>query len=437
MASKHIVSIEVATEGAYGSVGTAGYPDGTGLGAWASMEIADRAQIVPIGDAVQVDRMDPRTGAYGIAPEPIIPGAGVSPVRRATLTVDTYFRPRGAGTVYPTYSTHPVYRLLRTRFGVLVAPLVSASDPVAGLIDANSHTPTVIGDYTDGQIFRHSQGATLSQYSAVTEATAVGPLVTYSPALAAALAAAQVVCPLTTLYILPQAGIEPAGMALQSVALRLRGDGWEAIAYGCTLTGLTITGADGDGRTVRLSMTIDCPWVEYDSTPTAPVVPTYADGQLCHSLGSPVVISEDVAGFTAPEALAREYTPCADAWTCTIAWQTTAPGCGSSWLGRGRLEANAIDVDLELFLHDYSDDYAADWAGRLFRQVMLGFSAYDGAANEGGALFLPSAYLKEEPIKPDVGTDLLRTRLHYGAGRYSGDVGVNDGANSSLRLAWG
>jgi hypothetical protein len=436
MASKKIIELAIAVEGSYGSIGVDGYPDGTGLGAFVAMEVADDAQLIPFGDAVQIERKDAKGGAWAIAPEPIMPSDSTAPLRRAKVTLSAWHRPLGVASAFASYAAMPLFQILRTRWGVSVsAP--GNFDPVAAQINANSHTPTVVADYVIGQILQYSPGS-LAQYTGITEATAVGPLVKYSPALSAALAAGQAVDPMTTLYLMPQSGVEPAGMSLLSLAVRLRGDGYEAIGYGVTLESMRLVGVSGenDARAWLYELTLDVPWVEYNPALTAPGPDVVADGRIVHSLGAPAVLSADVSTFTAPAGLAREYTPCVYEWSLAVAWQLEAPGCGSTWIGRGRPEAVAITADLEMFLADYNSDYREDWRFRKFRQIVLGGSAYDDQG-EGGCLFLPAAVLAEEPIKPDVGTDLLRTRLHYRPGRYSGDNANTLIANSSIRLGWG
>jgi hypothetical protein len=122
-------------------------------------------------------------------------------------------------------------------------------------------------------------------------------------------------------------------------------------------------------------------------------------------------------------ALARALTPCVDAWSLSLQWTMAQRGCGSSWLGRAKPEATDMEASLELHLSDI-DDLAAlteDYRLQRYRMLVLGGSCYDGAAGEGAALVVPAAHLKEEPAKPDVGADNLRTRLVYGLGEWRGD----------------
>ena len=185
-------------------------------------------------------------------------------------------------------------------------------------------------------------------------------------------------------------------------------------------------------------MTVQCDWVEYVATATPPVY-LQADGQVVHSLGAGVVQSIDYqqAAMTAPAALAREYTPCEDQWTLTLAWTMGQAGCGLSWLGLSKPEAVNTETTLELTTGDYEDAYADDYAGGAARNLIIGGSAYDGSAGEGAVIFIPAALLAMDPVKPDVGQDYLRTMLDYRAGRYGGDDGVTRAANSSFRLGLG
>jgi len=433
MATKLIGAVEIATEGSFGSIGTGGVPDGTGLGAYVSMEIADLAQIIPIGDPLQIDRNGPRCGRYFTAPEPVRADPDGQVIRRAQTTIDFWLRPRGEGATFATYPDMPAYRLLRTRWETLEAALNEMDRVAVGTATDNTWTPTAPTDFDVGQMVRKSSGS-LAQYSAVTCADVTTPLITVSPAFAAAPVPGEAVYPLTTLFV-PRCGGDPD--TLETVALRLTGDGWVATCYGCYMTAMTITGVSDATRGWRVSATVQCDWVEYSTTASAPPVFIQADGQIVHSLAAGVVQSVDFESLTAPAALAREFTPCADEWTLTLTWAMGQSQCDLSWLGLAKAEAVDLDATLEIITGAYEPDYSADYAGRLFRNTLVGGSAYDGAAGEGACIFLPAAVLMEDPIKPDVGKDYLRTALRLKPGYYAGDGATTRIGNSLIRLGLG
>jgi hypothetical protein len=437
MASKHIGSIAVGVEASYGSV-SGGVPGALALAsAFVSMELADRAQITPYGDTVATERMDARDGFYGLPPEAVV-NATAGPMRRATITLDAWFRPIGGPGAIAAYAGHPLYRLLRTRFDEHL-PAVGASDPVAApLGTVNQFTPTVAGDYTIGEVLRLVTAAApaMSRYTTVTDKT-VAPLVICSPALDVAPPVGTIVYPLPTLHI-PR-NFYPT--TFPTCALRINGANYQYECYGVVMTSLTITGVSDDGRAVRVSMELDAGWLvdKLDGYTPVDILPeVVAAGSICHSLAADAVISADV-GTSAPAAVARTFTPCLDAWTLKVTWTMVYPGCGSSWLGRSTPEAVDMDVELEMVLSDYdaSWELAGDFAARRQRTVLLGFSGGDGGPGEGGAICIPAAYQKVDGFKPTTDGDSLRQRLVYGAGRYSGDDDTTTLANSILRIAFG
>jgi hypothetical protein len=444
MASKHIVGIEVADEATYGSVGTAGYPDGTGLGAWAPMEIADRAQLVPVGDPVFSERSDPRDNWHGTPPEPVVADAG-GVVRRGQLQVDTWVRPRGDGTVYPTYAAHPLVKILSTRMGLLDVPLAYSFSPasVAGL---GAITAVHGNNFAPGQALRLQQSG-VAQYLWTTQVDEHAPMadeiIRWSPELGALPILADVIFPLPTLVQRRPDFAAPSS----SVALRVTGHGWRATCYGCVLSAISLTMQEGS-RAWRLSLTIEIDWVTYSTPGTLPALPVYGDGQIVHGLAAPMVLSvpfNAVAG--AGVSLARSLTPCVDSFTLSCQWQLAQRGCGASWLGRQVPEATDLDCSLEVIVPEYLPALADDYRLRRYRNLVMGGSAYDGTAGEGACFYLPAAYLAEEPIKPDVGADNLRTRLMYRPGAWTADAssgGVpppqvrdNSALNTIFRLALG
>lgn len=436
--SKHIGSIAVGIENNYCSVAN-GVPGAAALSsAFVSMELADRAQITPYGEPVVTERMSARDGMYGQPPEPVRVGSTDSIMRRATITLDAWYRPIGGpvGSI-ATYPGMPLYRLLRTRFDEHL-PAVGTSDPVAApLGTAGQWTPTVAGDYTIGEVLRVVTAAAphQSRYTTVTDKTAA-PLIICSPQLDAAPPVGTVVYPLPTLH-LPRAG----STSLLTCALQINGEQYQATCYGVVMTGLSINGTSDDGRAVRVSMTLDAGWVEYDPAGSPPAPEVLPSGAICRSLSADAVLSVPVDGSAAPVSAARAYEAlggslCLDAWTVQVAWTMAYPGCGGAWSGRATPEATDVDVTAELTLSRYTVDNL-DFNDRAHRTLVLGMSAADDGPGEGGCVVVPAAYRKSEGLMATTDGELLRQKLTLGAGRYAGDDDTTGLANSILRIALG
>ena len=446
MASKHIVGIRIATEGSYGSVGANGYPDGTGLGAWTGMEIADRAQIVPVGDPLQDERMGARDGWWGRPAEPVKPGAALQPIRRAQITIDQYVRPRGVGTTWATYAASPIGKILGSRLRLLDVP--AASSFAAAGVNERLINGVHPDSFATGQALRVTRGGA-AQYVGTTRVEQAGGFaadIFFAPGLGAVPGAAETYFPLACFF-------QPRpddSTNLPSFALELSGMGWEATCYACTLSALTLTMEEAT-RAWRLSYTIDSDWVDYTTAAALPPVEQVTDGQIVHGLAAPLVMSSPWTDATVPNYLSatlnRDLTLCVDAFTLSMSWTMATKGCGNTWLGRTKPEAVDMEATLEIVVPEYLPALATDYSLRRYRNLMLGGSCYNAAGGEGACLHIPAAYLTEEPIKPDVGADYLRTRLVYAPGRWPSDnpdTGVSPPqlydttcANTPIRLSLG
>jgi hypothetical protein len=266
--------------------------------------------------------------------------------------------------------------------------------------------------------------------------TSISPAVSYSPGTPAPLPVGSLVVSVPTYF---QASRGGEVSALTTCAARITGDGWQCVAYGLVLRELSMTLEEGS-RAVRVSLTCEASWVEYVSPPGTPAKPVYPDGQMLHALSAPLTITAASAGSPAPPAeIPRIASPCVDEVSVSLAWTLEYPGCGSSWVGRARPEAVDLDVTADLLLSTATDtellEWSEQWRDSTARCLMIGFSAAGSdAEGEGGCVYIPRAMLKEEPRKPSLDKDFLRTRLVFGAGRWDGteEPGAAPGTPATL-----
>lgn len=418
MPSSSIRRLDIAAEASYMNRDPAtGEPTTTGLD-WLPCEIADATQITAIGDTTTT-ATNTSTGGFGTQPgDPLLnPNVNafnvtMAPIKAGTLTVDFFLRSGSSDEWFaPDQATKII---LTSRLGFEFFDLkksISSAMTASGQITL-PEAPAV------GDIIAYSLPDGRMSYGLAASATTsqiLQPSESFLEAYAAkSISRSSSGTFIGNNYSIPAVGGDPITYGEKTFALRITGDGWQQIAFGCAMTALSIS-AEAEGRGVRCSATIDCPFIV--DIPAADIVtpdwPT-ATGSVFHSLGSPFV----VAVADAPAASNWDEAYCVSAWTLNLNWTTSGAACGSYWSGRAPLEATSLDASLELTIGHPSaasrDFFAAAWANSSKLQVILPFGG-DWSMSSGGCIAIPGAYITDGSVSnPDLSADAIQTQVSLG-----------------------
>jgi hypothetical protein len=421
MPSSSIRFLEIAQEPSFCCLNN-GYPDAsllTGVYAFQSIEFTDASQLVSIGEATQTEVNDTNASWGKLAPEADLDGHG-DPMVGGSLSFDVYLRSTGGAATGADYG---VKKLLQTR-------LLSYDRHTQLNVDAPSDISSVsssgfvTSDHAEFAsdpvaIVKNDNEQSLPLYITSSDNTNTEPYV-WDTTFASA--GSDKVLPLTY-YYLPSGGGDPLPTH-PTVALRITGDGWCKIAFGCSLTALTLT-MDGDNRAIKMSLTVDMTAV-FEVTP----VPTVAraivqDGAILHQLGAPLIVGKSYSsavpsdGSGAPDpTIANAY--CIDSMTLSLTWTAEGYACGSYYLKHSPLEAVSLDTSLQLSIGgiDAQQQFLANWKDRAdnYCYLAIGFGG-DITENEGGAIIIPAAFVKDPGVwNVDAGSSYLKTNVTFDLG---------------------
>lgn len=441
MGATTIKQLEIRPETTWAELDTAtGLPvAASGLTGWETVEFIDASQVTVLGETKQDDGSAARAGFYVNPPEPLIgPPPEYEAPKSGSMTLDFYLRPSGGGSI-----NAGLRRLFGTRMALADAggpaeeQIASyASSSTGSTLTMSAATALAAGD----TVIILPDGGGVVYYAHVM--TASGTTVLVTPALPSGLGLEYLI-KLST-WTVPTAGGDPVynGTSSPSVTLRATGDGWQSIAYGCTLTALTITGTGSDTRAVHCTATIDLAYVRDDFNATFKPAPatSHHGGAIEHSLGSPLSAGADVsvsAMLTADDTGDAIDTQlpgaCVDEWTLTMSWTTDQLTCGSYYLGRGPLEASALELTLATTLARAAagvnstvsliGELEGQWDFAALRTLVLGFDApaEDGQANRGsgGCIMLTAAGIQDGSfLTVDEGKGFQRVAVTWTMGPY-------------------
>ena len=418
MPSSAIRQLDIAPEVSYMSRGANGEPDATGLD-WEACELADASAVVAIG-TTQTLQYNTATGgfAHPVGEALIDPQSG-EPVRSGTLTIDWYLR----GGIDQGDADLGLRRLLTTRLLLQSnnASVTTASVTTGGVVTYGSGTPVkgrpLAYQLSDGRV----------TYGIATNTTGSNlPTRTYAAAISGRGVVPGAGGGQISQWVQPATGADPITYGSNTVALRLTGDGWQQLCFGCSMTALTIT-AEGDGRAIRCSATVDCPYVvDVDAADIeTPAWPDPAEGPVLHALGSPAVIGASYYNGGSSTA------PCVSTWSVSLSWTTAGSACGSYWSGRAPLEATALETTISLTIGHPAEDLrqvlASYWKNGSKFTVELPFGGDVSASASprpwGGAIIIPAAYVTSgDVLIQDLSGDAIQTSAELTAGLPADDA---------------
>jgi len=437
MATKNIVSLRVATDPTYGDVdSTTGLPNDPATGTLYAAVVSDKSQLLIPGDPILTDvNGQAKSGLYSLPPETdtLLDGSGNPIKRRAGQVVVTMpVKGCGDGTAFDDYSKLPLYMLGNSALEDVENSTVG-SDVVATIGTVNSHTATDATKFTVGNNFKVVIAGRV-EFARVTNI--VGSVITYTPALSTALTSSQAVYPMRTLFV-PS---DTVPTTIASATLILNGVGWEARCSGCDVMNITYNYSK-DTKRLEATYTIDCAYIDYQTTSDKPVDPTYADGGMWkHEMAYCIFSSTGgtkESPVAAPAALARTRI-CLSELTLSVTITRSASDCGETILGRSSHEITDVKVEGTLTFGNTTVAYDDDLFDGTMRNLLIGFNS--GQANtsgEGGCFMLPSAVLTNDPQKLDAGMDHYRTMIGFANGPWQGDNGATDPANNSFTWSFG
>ncbi len=435
MASSNIRALEIAPEPTYCNLSD-GIPSTEGLD-FQAVEFIDASQITPISDTFE-DTEGGRSGYYANAPEPLVTG-GNKPVKRGTLSIDFYLRPAAS---FDPISDGGLNLLFGTRF------LLSAGGGELAVITAVSdNTLTFESNFAEvGQVLRitPTEGGP-SFYCHVVSFNSSTHVYTVIPSLEGLVSAGDTAFTMYDLRLpskggdpVRSGGHEPLNESSQpTVCLRLTGDGWRQVCYGCALTALTMTGTGTDSRAVKCSATIDVAYAEDVSPVENYPLPEKIGGRILHSLAAPLVMSAKYTTAAPTASYASNPGQCVDSWTLTLNWICEGSTCGNTYIGRAPLEATNLEASFDLVLGGTQalSDLTTQWQGGEKRAISLGFDAtYDYNAS-GGCVLIPAAVISDGTVSTvDLGAGFVRTHVILAPGLMTLDA---SGDNPMIQIGLG
>lgn len=414
MPSSAIRRLEIASESSYMSRDSStGEPSITGL-SFSSVELADASQVVAVGNT-QTLTVDTSSGGFGHVPgEALVDPISGLPVRSGTMTIDFFLR-GGIQT-----ANAGLRKLFGSRLKLTdsAATVVSSSVSTSGAVTVTTALPAGRFDaYTlpDGRV---AYGITTNSTGTVTPATSHSAQYT-GRAISATSGTSRL-----AQWDQPASGGDPITIGSGTVALRITGDGWQQVCFGCAMTALSIT-ADGDGRAIRCSATVDVPYVEDVATEdiVEPAWPTVTEGPVLHSLGSPVLMLTGSG-----DDFSWDAAPCVASWTLNLTWTTAGSACGSYWAGRAPLEATALEASLQMTIGHPSEEarkvLTEAWqsGSPISLTIPCGgdLSASASPRPWAGGIVIPAAYITNgDVILPDLSGDAIQTTVEMAAGQPS------------------
>lgn len=437
MASTTIKQLEIRSELTWAEIdGSLGQPvSDTTLTNWETVEFLDASQVTVLGEAIQDPGTAARAGFYQNPPSPVLTSQNI-PIKSGTMTIDFYLRSTGNYTF-----DGGLRKLFATRMdhadnvGSSATEITSVTSSTDGsTLALDDPTAVAAGDMV--MCFPTNGGVT--HYAHVMTASPDPVLVT--PALPASFTAGY--CLKISEWSVPAAGGDPVynGISSPSVTIRATGDGWKSVAYGCTLTNLTITGSGEDGRPIKCTATIDLPFVIDTLGSYVPAPVTDVHGIIEHSLGSPLAVgvAKSVSAMTTAddEGDAQDSNisgACTDEWTLTLNWTCDQMTCGSTYLGRGPLEASDLELTLQTTLaraaagvnstNTLISTIRSQWEQSQLRTIVLGFDSkeIDDGTNfgTGGCIAILAAGVQDSSfLTIDEGKGFQRVAVTWTAGPY-------------------
>lgn len=415
MASKYFTSLAVAIEATFGSVSAStGIPDEAGL-TWSQVEIADRGAITFTGEAPMVEDNGPRTGPWARPGEfATVKTAGGVTIQRRSGTVSVTFPMRSGLT--EAGSTSALWKFLLGGLDALHAPAAGVDDVTIAPTTTSSWTATTPAKYTAGALIGVESNGRWD-YAPINDEG--NPVVT-------ALALAQSPGAAKTLRLLACAATPAEGAPVpDTLALDMRGAGWQEIAFGCRPTRYLIA-MEADTRRIMVTVDLDVAYFKAIAAPSAPTQVVPSGGGIDHQIQSYVALGSLHDDDGVPDLLsaeARAVTLCLDELELEVSLTNAFPGCGESILGRGEPEVVDATAELRMTVSSILDapgsatGVDAQFWARQTRQVLVGLaSGAPGSIANGAALWLPSAFLAADPALLDNGGERLRQRLVFRAG---------------------
>ena len=419
MSSSSIRSLEIAKESSYCSLGSNGVPSTSGL-SFQAVEFIDASQVTPVSDTVLDQPNGARGGLYANPPEILQTTSGTI-IKRGTMTIDFYLRSSGSSAI-----TDGIRALLGTRF-VSSSPTENkstVSSASSNSIVVGMASFAAVGDIIGVQ--KSPDAPTYYAHVLTTSSATNQTTITVDPPLTGLVNASDKISVLND-FRLPSFGGDPLKNGGSSpyntsqpptVALRIIGDGWSQVCYGCQMTGLTISGTDGDSRAVKCSATINVACA-IDSGSGTPVVGQKYGGPIEHSLAAPITISSGFTTTAPTSSITSSTPPCVDQWTLTLTWTCESSACGNIWVGKAPLEAVSMEASLDVMLGGTSKQASlvTELKAGEYVGVSLGFSGDMDGQTSGGAVVIPAAFVSDGSVSTvDLGAGFVRTHCVFGIG---------------------
>lgn len=407
MSSTSIRRLEIATETSFcGLSGTSASPSISGL-TFDAVDFLDVSQIFCEGEVVADDPSAARGGGYTLPQRPLAT-SGTTPNKRGSFSFDFYLRP------WALSATKGIPALLKTRFAYTSA---TGSSTISTL-STNAVTPSAACGAALGGICACETDAGQNIYGVVCSYTSATSF-SVTPQLGQRGVTTGDPIQCCPLLSLPTQGMPSA---TSTVAIKITGATWSQVLYGCSLTGLSMSGST-DSRGVRCTATIDVAYVGDTFAPSTSntIGTTTTDGNLdiFHQLSSPIGIGDAYglgSSFSSGEAaVLYSSAPCVDEWTLNIEFTTAFSNCGNYVVGRGPAEVTDVAASLELTFGGQAaiTELRNQWLAEQARTVVLGFSSANGAQ---GAVALPAAVITDGMDQPDVSSEIVKTKVTFGAG---------------------
>lgn len=421
-------SISVAVESTFGSIdGATGLPSVGGL-SFTSIP-AERDPVVLFGEAPVSERNELRSGPHLQQPELDTMWNSSNRQQRRTGEVTITLDLTTVGTGADSYDDTGLGRLLRAGFKSITSGF-TAGDTVTmstSSIVAPTSYPYELGSMVGASI------AGRAEYASVTSDDRGGLGTTHglSPALSTT---TTTLYPMQTFYT---ATGSDSGSVDASLCFRIDGVNFRSFMVGCKCSSMSLS---LDGGRVMGTFTFQAAHIfDEHSSAAGPDEPVHQSGAPCHFRGSYAVISSSaptsgttVGGSTGDE-LGRTNVANCSSFELSVTNELTPKGSSSDILGMSDMEVTGVTVECTLTLDAPLSAVANDFRDRVKRSVLVGF----GPIGEGlgGCFYIPAAHLTADPLRYEIGGEIVQQTLSYSQSHYGGDAGTGNAKNSPFRIA--
>lgn len=356
------------------------------------------------------------------------------PYRKGEVTVSSFYRGPGDGSVVASLNAHPLYIISQSGFAVEADDAQGNHDVIDNQVDANNFEPTTVTRFNAGNLIAFEHDGTMrgALVSKVTVAGDPDDRVRFTPSLSG--------------------GDEPADAGTVRVCKQLfaaMGQYMGSVGYSIALqveTATTLTKCYGgrlktwklsiDGNKVVIETTIYFPFIIDDhENAAAPASMACQPGQAARVGACPVISTADSPDCTPVAGVAltgSDLSVIAQSISITVenelALDDDLQTCDAVVRLPADIEITDTQVTVEFELAGNDETFKTLAVDRDHRMLVFAFGPF--AEGTGMVVAVPAAVMRD-PGKVGITKRITTRSVSMGAGRYVGDDGTGSATNAS------